>query len=145
VEADMQRSASEGTACLDLRVSAVPKRVSEVRRAFGELPLPTPQLADARLLATELVTNCIRHAGLRPDDLIHVRVQLSGRRLRVDVIQGDRGGRPQPVAGAIRPAPGAESGWGLYLVERISTRWGHGRGRYWFELELGRQAKPRGT
>jgi anti-sigma regulatory factor (Ser/Thr protein kinase) len=137
VEAGRKRSASGGTARLEFRVPVAPKMVSEVRRAIGELPLPAPLLDDARLLATELVTNCIRHAGLRPDDLIRVRAQLSGPRLRVDVIQGDRRGTPHPVAGAIRPAPGAESGWGLYLVERIATRWGYGRGRYWFELEQG--------
>jgi len=115
--------------------------VSKVRRALGELPMPTPLLEDATLLVSELVTNSIRHAGLHPSDPIWVKAEWTGTRLRVDVI--DRGDLPSPrsVAGAIRPTPGAQSGWGLYLVERLATRWGRGPGRYWFELES--QADPR--
>jgi len=38
------------------------------------------------------------------------------------------------VSGSIRPAPGAESGWGLYLVDRVASRWGTSAHGYWFEL-----------
>jgi hypothetical protein len=41
---------------------------------------------------------------------------------------------PAAVSGSIRPAPGAESGWGLYLVDRLASRWGTSAGGYWFEL-----------
>jgi anti-sigma regulatory factor (Ser/Thr protein kinase) len=93
-------------------------------------------LDDAKLLASELVTNSIRHAGLGPDDRVRVRAIWSGTKLRVDVF--DRSGKVDSllVAGSIRPAPGAESGWGLYLVDRLASRWGAATGRYWFELEL---------
>ena len=140
MDAEAHRKELGGSRCLDLRVSASPRMVSKVRRAFGEFPMPTPLLDDAKLLVSELVTNSIRHAGLFPSDTIRVKAEWTGTRLRVDVI--DRGDPPEPrsVAGAIRPAPGAESGWGLYLVERLATRWGRGPGRYWFELE--RRADP---
>jgi len=42
------------------------------------------------------------------------------------------------IAGSIRPAPGAESGWGLFIVNRLATRWGaihDGAPGYWFELD----------
>ena len=135
VEAQGQRSESWGELWVDMRVPATRTSVSDVRRAFGELPLPVHLLDIAQLLVSELVTNSIRHAGLAPNDQIRVTAEWSGTRLRVDVF--DRAGVPVPheVSGAIRPFPGAESGWGLYLVDRLAARWGRGRGRYWFELE----------
>jgi anti-sigma regulatory factor (Ser/Thr protein kinase) len=124
---------------LDLQVPAMPRMVAEVRRAVRKLPLPAPMLEDALLLVSELVTNSIRHAGLNPDDPIRVCAGMSGGRLRVDVIDGSRVSPRIRIAGAIRPAPGAESGWGLYFVNHLAARWGHGPGRYWFELEFARQ------
>ena len=94
---------------LDLHVPATPKVASLVRRALSYLELPEDELAVAQLLASELVTNSIRHAGLTPTDEVRIR--------------------------AIRPAPGAQSGWGLFLVDRLSDRWGSSPGRYWFEIE----------
>lgn len=119
-----------------MRVPAAPGMVSQVRRAIKDLGLPSPLLDDALLLVNELVTNSIRHSGLGPEDQVRVRADWSGTRLRIDVY--DRAGAPAPsrVAGSIRPPPGAASGWGLYLVDRLASRWGTGPGRYWFELEL---------
>jgi len=98
--------------------------------------LPAPLLESAQLLASELVTNSIQHAGLGPHDSIRVQAAWSGTRLRVDVRDRSETRGRYPVAGAIRPAPGAESGWGLFLVDRLASRWGRGPGQYWFELEL---------
>jgi hypothetical protein len=42
---------------------------------------------------------------------------------------------PPTVSGSIRPAPGAESGWGLYLVEQFTSRWGTSPSGAWFELQ----------
>jgi anti-sigma regulatory factor (Ser/Thr protein kinase) len=109
----------------------VPWVVSEVRQTLGRLPLPGPVLDDALLLVSELLSNSIRHAGLHADDRIRVLATISGSLLRVDVL--DRTYVVGP-AGAIRPPPGAESGWGLYLVNHLSARWGWRRGGYWFEL-----------
>ena len=112
----------------ELRVPAMLRAVSRVRRAIEALGLPPPLLDDARLLATELVTNSVRHAGLRPDDTIQVRADWSGTRLRVDV--RDRVDRATSfrLTGAIQPSPGAESGWGLFLVDRLASRWGSSGG-----------------
>jgi len=52
----------------------------------------------------------------------------------------DRSSRSPPgrLAGSIRPPPSSESGWGLYLVNQIASRWGtlDEEGGYWFELEM---------
>jgi len=123
---------------LDLRLEARPENVSGVRRALERLDMPASLLDDAMLLATELVTNSIRHSGLLPDQFVHVRALWSGRTLRVTVRQRPDATGPSPVVGSIRPSPGAESGWGLYLVERLASRWGtgfDGGPGFWFELE----------
>jgi anti-sigma regulatory factor (Ser/Thr protein kinase) len=133
MQVQSRRSASGARQCLDLEMPAVSDALTGVRSAFAELPVPASALDDARLLVSELVANSMRHARLGPNDTIRVAVQVENGRLRVDVIDGGRG---------IRPSPGAESGWGLYLVETLATRWGHGAGRYWFELEIDGSSSP---
>ena len=127
-------STSEGQFHLDLAVPAVPSMVSEVRHAFEKLPLSGDLLDDACLLLSELLTNSIRHAGLRADEKIRILVTVSEARLRVDVLDRTHAMAPREPAGAIRPDPRAESGWGLYLVNRLAARWGWGRDGYWFEM-----------
>ena len=121
---------------LDFRVPASPQVLTRVREALGDLGLPSRLLADARLLVNELVSNSIRHSGLGPEDDVRIRAEWSGSRLRVDVYDRDGSRGPSPVVGWIRPRPGAQSGWGLYVVDRVAQRWGAVSGRYWFELEL---------
>jgi anti-sigma regulatory factor (Ser/Thr protein kinase) len=131
-----QASMADDQRSLDLHLPATPKVASLVRRALSYLELPDDQLAIAQLLASELVTNSIRHAGLDPTDEVRVRATRLGERLRVDVYDGSKA-ELHPLAGSIRPIPGAQSGWGLYLVDRLSDRWGTSPGRYWFEIEDG--------
>jgi anti-sigma regulatory factor (Ser/Thr protein kinase) len=118
---------------LDASVRATRKAAWQARRALRRLALPGSLGDDAELLVSELVTNSVRHAGLRPDDLIRITADWSGDRLNV-AVRGGRGVPPAAVTGSIRPAPGAESGWGLYLVDRLASRWGTAAGGYWFEL-----------
>jgi anti-sigma regulatory factor (Ser/Thr protein kinase) len=105
------------------------------RRALQRLALPTPLADEADLLVSEVVTNSIRHAGLGPADLIHLTADWTGTRLRVHV--RDHIAHPAVVSGSIRPTPEAESGWGLYLVDRLASRWGTATDGYWFELHPG--------
>jgi anti-sigma regulatory factor (Ser/Thr protein kinase) len=136
MQVQSQRSASGARQRLDIEIPAVLGLLTDVRSAFAGLPVPPSTLDDARLLVSELVANSMRHARIGPNDTIRVTAEVENGRLRVDVIDGGRGGGP-PVAGGIRPTPGSASGWGLFLVETLATRWGHGTGRYWFELETG--------
>jgi len=141
MQVQIRRSASGARRCLDLEMHAVSGALTDVRSAFAVLPVPASARDDARLLVSELVANSMRHARLGPNDTIRVTAEVESGRLRVDVIDGGPGGAP-PVVGGIRPRLGAESGWGLYLVETLATRWGHGAGRYWFELEIGSSTSP---
>jgi anti-sigma regulatory factor (Ser/Thr protein kinase) len=125
---------------LDVRIPATRQAPATARRALSKLALPLPLAIDAQVAISELVSNSVRHAGLGPDDLIRVTADWSGTRLRVHVRDRRRSGRPTGVAGSLRPAPGAESGWGLYLVDHFTSRWGTSADGYWFELQ---QEPPR--
>jgi anti-sigma regulatory factor (Ser/Thr protein kinase) len=129
-----QASMADDQRSLDLHLPATPKIASLVRRALSFLELSADQLEVAQLLASELVTNSIRHSGLHPSDEVRIRAAHNGERLRVDVYDRSKA-ELHPLAGSIRPAPGAQSGWGLYLVDRLAARWGTSPGRYWFEIE----------
>ena len=120
---------------LDVRIPATQQAPATARRALSKLALPLPLAFDAQVAVSELVSNSVRHAGLSPDDLIRITADWTGTRLRVHVRDRRPGARPPKVSGSIRPAPGAESGWGLYLVEQFTSRWGTSASGYWFELQ----------
>jgi anti-sigma regulatory factor (Ser/Thr protein kinase) len=125
---------------LDVRIPATRHAAAKARRALSKLALPLPLAFDAQVAVSELVTNSVRHAGLGPDDLIRITADWSGTRLKVHVRDRRRSVGPAMVSGSIRPAPGAESGWGLYLVDHVACRWGTSASGYWFELQ---QQPPR--
>src|ERR671930_2039605 len=110
-----------------------PPRLRPGPPRLRQLGLPRSLAHDA-LLVSELVTNSVRHAGLGPDQLIRITADWSGTRLRVHVRDRPRGEQPPWVPESIRPPPGAESGWGLYLVDRLARHWGTSADGYWFEL-----------
>ena len=66
---------------------------------------------DAVLVVSELTTNAVRYGGGRP----FVRIVGAHDHLLVEVLD-DSPDHPRPRAG----------GWGVRLVERLSTRWGVG-------------------
>jgi anti-sigma regulatory factor (Ser/Thr protein kinase) len=85
-----------------------------------------------RLLVTELVTNSVRHARA---DTVLVRVLVGRSAVRTEVTDAGPGFDPAEMA----PLSSDRTGWGLFLVERLATRWGvNGDGdrtRVWFELQ----------
>jgi hypothetical protein len=100
--------------------------------------LPPETLEDARLLASEVVTNAVRHSGLEPTDRMEVRASAWPDRLRVEVLGGTHPFFPK-LLGSREPA----AGWGLVFVATLSSHWGihHGRGgvEVWFEIEAARR------
>ena len=134
---DRAAAADVTTWGLELSVPPETSVVADVRRSFDALALPTDVRDDARLLVTELVSNSIRHAALRSDERIRISATWSGHSLKV-VVRDHEHGRPVRIAGSIRPLPGAGSGWGLFIVDQLASRWGavhDGGAGFWFELD----------
>lgn len=116
------------------KFSSRPEAVSAARRAldgFDSL-LDAGVFYDASLCVSELVTNAVLHSDIGPTDelLLDVSIDDEGC-LRVTVTDSGRGFEPRT------PDAGDESGWGLFIVDRLSHRWGVERGastRVWFEI-----------
>jgi integral membrane sensor domain MASE1/anti-sigma regulatory factor (Ser/Thr protein kinase) len=119
---------------------------AEARAALSPVQstLPTQAYLDLSLLVSELVTNSVRHARLRPRDLIRLQVEVSERLIRVEVSDPGEGfGANLPEAAVKGPG-----GWGLFLTERLADRWGvdreSGWTTVWLELDLDRSGRSPG-
>jgi anti-sigma regulatory factor (Ser/Thr protein kinase) len=98
-------------------------------------------MQDVLLLTSELVTNSVLHAGVGPESEIAVLVRVSDDVIRVAV--SDPGSDQAPHI--VEPDPAAPGGMGLYMVERLSHRWGverrGSRGTtVWFEIARSTEA-----
>ncbi len=110
--------------------------VPAARRALQELaPVLEPALLEnMSLLVSELVTNSIRYARTPASASVELRASVFDDRVRVEVT--DHG--PGFEARARDPSTQHESGWGLYLVDQLSDRWGVSRvdgTAAWFEID----------
>jgi anti-sigma regulatory factor (Ser/Thr protein kinase) len=117
-----------------VRVNPEGARTARQQLAGLEREVGREILDNLRLMVSELVTNSIRHAGLSEGSRIELIVQVGSGRIRVEVIDPGPGFLPRPVT----PSLYQTSGWGLYLVDQLSDRWGVIRGaftRVWFELD----------
>jgi len=116
--------------------TGAPSRARRALRSELESVLEADVLDQAMLLVSELVTNSVRHGGLRPDQEIELTVRASPHHLRVEVAEPGEGFEPAPTALPRRGIPAG--GWGLYLVDRLSSAWGVEGGdvtKVWFELD----------
>ena len=120
---------------LELTLRATPEAPRDARHALDRLGAEIPQnvLENVRLLVSELVTNCIRHAGVGSGAAIELKVWPRDSIIRVEVSDPGEGFEPAPVSLSIY----STSGWGLYLVEQIADRWGvqvENGTKVWFEI-----------
>jgi len=74
---------------------------------------------DARLVATELVGNAVRHASPLGNGTVLVRWQEEGSVLAMSVCDGGGVNEPQRVDAS----PDALGGRGLSIVEALASRW----------------------
>jgi anti-sigma regulatory factor (Ser/Thr protein kinase) len=119
------------------RLPVAPRSVGVTRdlaRSMGErLGFDADRLGALELVISEVVTNAVRHGGGRE---VLFAMTPKPDLLCVQVTDGGAGFVPVPRA------MGSEEGggFGLFLVERLTRRWGmtreHGRTRVWFELDL---------
>ena len=108
----------------------------EARRLASDFAGPLMargQLSHLELAITEVVANAVRHSGSE-EDICLVLIHKDGY-LCVRVTDGGNGLVPRP--GAMGSEAGA--GYGLFLVEQLTRRWGvtreDGKTRVWFEID----------
>jgi anti-sigma regulatory factor (Ser/Thr protein kinase) len=129
------RSASGGVAeeSINIRLAGGPEAAPRARRALARLrgDIDQPVMENLRLLVTELVANSIRHADA---ENVALKVLVTQPAVWTQVSDEGPGFEPAERTGG----QDEESGWGLFLVDRLADRWGvvrdAGRTRVWFEL-----------
>jgi anti-sigma regulatory factor (Ser/Thr protein kinase) len=123
----------QSAATLRERLVADPQAPQSARRLMERTLgfLPDDFVDRVKLLVSELVTNAVTH-GPRQTDVIELTVTADPGMVRVDVTN-EGGGFHQRM----RRRSFRRSGWGLFLVEQLSDRWGvldQGRTHVWFEV-----------
>jgi serine/threonine-protein kinase RsbW len=118
------------------RFAPEPASVPEARRIareFADGLIDSEQANKLDMAVTEVFSNAVRHSG--SEDEILLALTQKDDYLCVRVADGGTGLVPRP--GAMTTEPGA--GYGLFLVEQLTRRWGmtreDGRTRVWFELD----------
>jgi anti-sigma regulatory factor (Ser/Thr protein kinase) len=109
-----------------------PARARHELEAWLPSALPESERSALRLLVSELVTNSVRHV-VGSQEPVRLAVRIAGGKIRVEVHDGGAGFKP----GRLEPR-GADGGFGLFLVERMASRWGvetRDGTRVWFELD----------
>jgi len=127
--------AESDTFSFERKPDSVPAARATLERFEGEFP--EAELYDASLCLSELVTNAVQHPGHASGDELELALNLHDSALRVEVRDPGAGFEPGD------PTTGDERGWGLFIVDQLSSRWGVERGEatvVWFEID--RQPAP---
>jgi|tagenome__1003787_1003787.scaffolds.fasta_scaffold20161259_1 anti-sigma regulatory factor (Ser/Thr protein kinase) len=107
-----------------------PESARLARRALASHGLHEDVEHTVTLLATEIVGNAVRHAGLRGDQRIVFFARLAEDFARVEVADQGEGFDPETVQ---------TEGFGLRLLAKLASRWGcdcTDRGcKVWFEID----------
>jgi len=122
------------TAPPSLVLSLAPEAAAagRVRRELVRAGLDADLEHTVSLLASEVVTNSIQHAGTASE--IRVAAVLEANFARVEVLDAGEGFDPE--------ARHESSGFGLRLLDKLATRWGVERARgtlVWFEVDRRRR------
>jgi anti-sigma regulatory factor (Ser/Thr protein kinase) len=122
---------------LRMRLGSGPDAAAEARRALAKLraDLDPPLMETLRLLVTELVTNSVRHTDC---DSLTLRIAIGKAAVLTEVADDAPAFDLESLVTSESPARDPDTGWGLFLVERLARDWGvkeDGRTkRVWFEL-----------
>ena len=132
---------------MSFELAGGPYAVTASRLALAGLDdrLDPNVLFDVRLLVSELVTNCVKHAAIGPEESIELSVAIDDSRVRVTVV--DHGPGFEPPDTPTEQAAEAGSGWGLFLVDQMSLSWGVERDAgaiVWFEVPRRREDSSAG-
>ena len=110
-----------------------PRAPEQARRLLASLRglVPPEVMIDLALVVSEMVTNSVKHSG-RSDRHVDVSALAGPDVVRVEVRDPGPGFEPIPRRAVPRPGAG---GWGLFILDRLATRWGTKPGGVvWAEL-----------
>jgi signal transduction histidine kinase len=134
------RAAADGIQLrAEVRLAIDPGAPAAARAAIARLldgESAPAMIASAQLIASELVTNSVRHSGASDPDALVLRVELALTTLWLEVEDPGQGGS----IAAREPDLDGGGGMGLNLVRTMSERWGveqvgAGGTRVWARLE----------
>jgi anti-sigma regulatory factor (Ser/Thr protein kinase) len=118
---------------LSVDLPRTPQAPFLARRALDELgaEVEPSVLPDVRLLVSELVTNSVKYGG---DGPVRLEVKAEGDRLRAEIIDQGVGFTPVKRGDDLDKV----GGWGLHLVQELTSDWGtyEGSTHVWFEIDL---------
>jgi anti-sigma regulatory factor (Ser/Thr protein kinase) len=118
---------------LNIEIPRTPEAPALARSALRDLEgkVDASVLPDLHLLVSELITNSVKYGG---DGPVRLEVTADAERIRAEII--DQGAGFTPVAR--NDDLHKVGGWGLHLVERLTTEWGtyEGSTHVWFEIDL---------
>jgi anti-sigma regulatory factor (Ser/Thr protein kinase) len=118
----------------ELVLSAEPESVREARGWLaGFAMIDESRRTDLQLIVTEVVSNAIRHGG--SGGLLRLAATPKPEFLCVQVTDDGPGLAPRPRA----MTSDANGGFGLFIVEQLTRRWGvtreNNQTRVWFEYD----------
>ncbi len=120
---------------LERTVQAPAMARAAVARRCDQLELDASLTQSLILLVSEVVSNAVRHSSGDPAAPIELSASFGERTIRVAVTDAGHGFTPRP-----RDPTRTHDGYGLYLLEKVSSRWGvesEGDTKVWFELPRG--------
>jgi anti-sigma regulatory factor (Ser/Thr protein kinase) len=101
------------------------------RRALADLDghVDPEILPDIRLLVSELITNSVKYGG---DGPVRLEISATEDRVRAEIIDQGVGFTPVERNDDLDKV----GGWGLHLVEQLTSEWGtyEGSTHVWFEI-----------
>jgi serine/threonine-protein kinase RsbW len=114
----------------DIEAPAIAR--AAVAGSFENLGLDGSVSSTLALLVSEVVSNAVRHSAGPRDAPIELVAEATAQAVRIAVTDAGEGFAPQP-----RDPGRTHDGYGLYLLEKVSARWGVESGgptTVWFEL-----------
>lgn len=120
---------------LERTVNAPALARSEIASHCRELELDGVTCQSLILLVSEVVSNAVRHSADQTEAPVRLVATFGEQTIRVVVTDAGIGFTPRP-----RDPGRTHDGYGLYLLEKVATRWGvesRGDTKVWFELPRG--------
>jgi anti-sigma regulatory factor (Ser/Thr protein kinase) len=120
---------------LERSVDAPALARAEIAARCRELDLGAPLCQSLILLVSEVVSNAVRHSAGDANAPVQLVATFGAQTIRVMVTDAGAGFTPRP-----RDPGRTHDGYGLYLLEKVATRWGvesRGDTKVWFELPRG--------